>query len=181
MVYLPELDGGDGIIDEAFYSANMWVPKRAVNNQETFIRAATTRTENSRTGDIKEIALARVHKNHLIVARHLFTKEEWEERISTWRKQPLELLWERVSFGDRIDPRDTAQKQAWEAFAKAENGVLNLACGKGKTVLALKKIAQRRVPAIVIVNNKGLMDQWKERRKLNESPNTIRPNAEMCS
>ena len=163
MIYLPELDDGRKIIGQAFCSSNMWIPNQLISNQETFIRAATARTENFRTGDTKEICLARKHGNHLVVARHLFTEAEWEKRIGPWRSAAVKSQWDRVSFGHDISPRDRAQERAWEAFSETSNGILNLACGKGKTVMALKKIAQRQVPSIVIVNNKGLMDQWIER------------------
>tara|TARA_Y100000310_G_scaffold334995_1_gene415986 strand:+ start:16495 stop:17895 length:1401 start_codon:yes stop_codon:yes gene_type:complete len=162
MIYLPELDGGAGIIGEAFSSTSMWVPNEIITNREAFIRASTVRTENSHTGEVKVISLVHRQKNHLVVARHLFTHENWVKKIGSWTAPETEP-WEDISFGDKVIPRDKAQKEAWEVFSKAEHGVLNLACGKGKTVLALKKIAQRRAPAIVIVNNKGLMDQWKER------------------
>lgn len=163
MMYLPELDGGARILDEAFASASMWIPKSMVENRDAFIRATTVRTENSRTGEVKTISLAHSRKNHLVVARHLFTEEEWESRLGNWSIPAMEIFWDNFDFGDKISPRDKSQKEAWEAFSTAENGVLNLACGKGKTVMALKKIAQRGHPAIVIVNNRGLMDQWRER------------------
>jgi len=163
MLYLPEKDSGELIIDEAFSSASMWVPNSAVKNKEMFLRAARIRTENSRTGEVKTISLAHREMYHLVVARHLFSEEEWEQRLGNWTIPALELCWESVDFGSKITPRDAAQKEAWEAFAAADHGVLNLACGKGKTVLALNKIADRGVPAIVIVNNAGLMEQWKDR------------------
>ncbi|MAP23571.1 MAG: hypothetical protein CL582_21800 [Alteromonadaceae bacterium] len=163
MIYLPELDDGRKIIGRSFCSSNMWVPNQLISNQETFIRTATARTENFRTGTIKEICLVERRRNHLVVARHLFTKEEWKKRIGAWDSAVIEPQWEKVSFGGQISPRDPAQERAWEAFSTVSNGILNLACGKGKTVMALKKICQRQVPAIVIVNNKGLMDQWIER------------------
>jgi superfamily II DNA or RNA helicase len=37
-----------------------------------------------------------------------------------------------------------------------------LGCGKGKTKLALKKIAQRGVPTLVVVPDGGILEQWKE-------------------
>jgi superfamily II DNA or RNA helicase len=163
MMYLPEVDNGKLIIDNAFCSSNMWVPKSVISNMEAFIRAATIRSENSHTGEVRKIALARKDIYHIVVAKHLFSEEEWIKKLGNWSIPALELMWESVSFGGNITPRDTAQKEAWEAFSAAENGVLNLACGKGKTVLALRKIQQRGFPAIVIVNNSGLMEQWVDR------------------
>jgi superfamily II DNA or RNA helicase len=43
-------------------------------------------------------------------------------------------------------------------------GLLNLACGKGKTVMALAYSAYKQVPTIVIVHNTTLIDQWRDER-----------------
>lgn len=43
------------------------------------------------------------------------------------------------------------------------NGIVVHNCGKGKTCLALHYIAHKSVPALVIVNNTTLIDQWAER------------------
>lgn len=160
-VYFPEDDEGVSGKGTGFFASDMWVPIEALRNVEALLRAATFNTVNSRTGDITSIRLAKVRKNHVSVARHLFTLDEWAERIPPWVTP--ELKFESFDFGDRITPRSPAQELAWEVFSQADHGVLNLACGKGKTVLALKKIAQRGAPAVVIVNNSGLMEQWIDR------------------
>lgn len=160
-VYVPEEDGGLSGKGEAFLSSDMWVPLECLRNVEALLRAATFSTENTRTGDVTSIRLAEVCRNHVRVARHLFTRAEWLERIPPFIEP--EIHTESFDFGDKIVPRNPAQELAWDAFSKADHGVLNLACGKGKTVMALKKIAQRGVPAVVIVNNSGLMEQWIDR------------------
>lgn len=160
-VYFPEDDDGRSSKGRAIYSSEMWVPISAIRNIDALIRAATFNTVNNRTGEVTSVELASVKSNHVVVARHLFTKEEWEDRVPDISYP--ELQYDKFNFGDKIKPRSGAQERAWDAFAAADHGVLNLACGKGKTVMALKKIAQRGYPAIVIVNNTGLMEQWIER------------------
>jgi superfamily II DNA or RNA helicase len=66
-----------------------------------------------------------------------------------------------VVFEDRVVPRNEEQERAWRSLAINENGILNLGCGKGKTVLAVKKIAQKSVPTLVIVPDGGILEQWK--------------------
>jgi superfamily II DNA or RNA helicase len=66
-----------------------------------------------------------------------------------------------IEFTDLITPRNEEQERAWAALSAFDNGILNLGCGKGKTKLALKKIAQRRMPALVIVPDGGILDQWR--------------------
>ena len=160
-VYFPEDDGGLAGRGRAFLSSDMWIPLESVRNIDALLRAATFSTVNSRTGDVTSLQLAVVEKHHVRTARHLFSDSEWSEKIGEYVVP--EIAFEKFDFGDKIVPRSEAQERAWEAFSKAGNGVLNLACGKGKTVMALKKIAQRAVPAIVVVNNTGLMEQWIDR------------------
>ncbi len=159
--YSPEEDGGRAGKGTAFFSSDVWIPLEEIRNVNALMRAATFSTVNARTGETTSICLAQMRENHVIVARHLFTREEWVEKIG-----PLvtpKVKYETYDFGDKITPRNEAQEKAWEKFSQADHGVLNLACGKGKTVMALKKIAQRAYPAVVIVNNSGLMEQWIER------------------
>ena len=159
--YLPESDGGASLDGSVCCSASVWVPTSRLSNKHAFIRAATVSVVNDRTGNVTTVPLAQEVGDYVVIARHFFSKEVWLQKVESWEQ--VSLKYERFDFGDRIKPRDGDQLAAWEAFALRNHGVLNLACGKGKTVLALKKIAQRGHPAVVIVNNSGLMEQWKER------------------
>lgn len=53
------------------------------------------------------------------------------------------------------------QKPAWDQLKVNDDGILNLAPGKGKTILALHKVAQLKVPTLIVVNTSMLVDQWK--------------------
>lgn len=55
------------------------------------------------------------------------------------------------------------QQAALQTISRKEMGVIVAPPGSGKTVLALKMIAERQQPALVIVHRKQLMDQWSER------------------
>lgn len=59
--------------------------------------------------------------------------------------------------------RDQKQEDAFEAMRKNHNGILNLGCGKGKTVLALKRLVELGCPGLVVVHNTYLFDQWHTR------------------
>ena len=159
--YLPESDEGKALYGEVYRSASVWVPAQRITNKAAFIRAATISVVNDRTGNVTAVPLAEEVGDYIVIARHFFSEEEWVNKVGDLTD--VSLSYESFNFGDKIKPRNKDQAAAWEAFSKQSYGVLNLACGKGKTVLALKKIAQRGVPAVVIVNNSGLMDQWKER------------------
>lgn len=65
-----------------------------------------------------------------------------------------------AAFFVRHEPRDDDQKRAFDALHAAPGGILNLACGKGKTFLALKHAAEVGRPLLVVVHNSYLLDQW---------------------
>jgi superfamily II DNA or RNA helicase len=66
----------------------------------------------------------------------------------------------KAHFFVKNDPRDEDQRAANRAFASANGGILNLACGKGKTFLALKQAELLGCPLLVVVHNTFLMNQW---------------------
>jgi superfamily II DNA or RNA helicase len=161
LIYVPEQDGGEGAAGQTVLSADMWIPLELVANPQAVLRTAVVQTVNNRTGAVMQIQLARQERYHLVMSRHLHA--DWREKVQSWQEVDLSPTWDDVDFGDQINLRNAEQQAAWSKLQPARYGILNLACGKGKTVLALKKIADRRFPAIVIVNNEGLIDQWAER------------------
>ncbi len=65
-----------------------------------------------------------------------------------------------VSF--RGELREEQQK-AMEAFAEHNIGTLSATTAFGKTVFAIGMIARRKVNTLILVHNKALLEQWKER------------------
>lgn len=57
------------------------------------------------------------------------------------------------------------QQTAVDAFKNRNFGVLEAATGSGKTTMALALIAKRKQPTIIIVHNKALLFQWRDRVK----------------
>lgn len=55
---------------------------------------------------------------------------------------------------------DAEQEKAWQALAEADEGILNLACGRGKTVLAIKKAVLNGGPFLVVTNQLTTLNQW---------------------
>ena len=66
----------------------------------------------------------------------------------------------KVTF--RGDLREEQQK-AMEAFAEHNIGTLSATTAFGKTVFAIGMIAKRKVNTLILVHNKALLEQWKER------------------
>ncbi|MCI5164811.1 MAG: DEAD/DEAH box helicase [Candidatus Electrothrix sp. GM3_4] len=55
------------------------------------------------------------------------------------------------------------QQEAVQALSGHSFGVLEAGTGSGKTVMALKIIAERRQPTIILVHSRELLEQWMER------------------
>lgn len=55
------------------------------------------------------------------------------------------------------------QQDAVNALLSQRNGILHATTAFGKTVAAIGLIAQRNVNTLILVHNKALLDQWKER------------------
>ena len=55
------------------------------------------------------------------------------------------------------------QQKAMEAFAEHNIGTLSATTAFGKTVFAIGMIAKRKVNTLILVHNKALHEQWKER------------------
>jgi superfamily II DNA or RNA helicase len=71
-----------------------------------------------------------------------------------------------VAFEGSLRPEQARAKDAFLEAARdpmRRGGVLNLNTGAGKTVVALKIVAELGRKALVVVHKKFLMDQWAER------------------
>ena len=83
------------------------------------------------------------------------------------RSQPLEIEDCRRTLPDvDLTFRGTLkpfQRAAVNIMLSKDFGTLNAPTGSGKTVMALRIMAVRRQPALVIVHTKDLADQWVER------------------
>ena len=55
------------------------------------------------------------------------------------------------------------QQDAVDALLSQRNGILHATTAFGKTVAAIGLIAKRKVNTLILVHNKALLDQWKER------------------
>jgi superfamily II DNA or RNA helicase len=55
------------------------------------------------------------------------------------------------------------QQEAFKQLTLHKEGILNLAPGKGKTILALKRVAYDGVPTLIVVPDTGLITQWEQR------------------
>ena len=157
--------------DRAYLTNNLLLPKRFVN--ASVIKAALTFVLNDEepiidelSGEVigarpKTLKLWNETDNHVIVPRDFLPREQYQEFRCTFEAVPPPQF-ETVRIDDHIDLRDDEQRVAYEALLNNVSGTLNLSCGKGKTVIALKAAATFKVPTLVVVNTTALLEQWKE-------------------
>lgn len=157
--------------DKAYITNNVLLPKRFVN--ASVIKAALTFTLNDEEPILDEVTGEQIGvrskllrlwdetASHVIVPRDFLPTAQYPEfRCEFVEIPPPEF--EKVRIDDRIGLRDEEQVRAFEALLNHNSGTLNLSCGKGKTVIALKAAATFKVPTIVVVNTTALLEQWKE-------------------
>jgi len=144
--------------DTTYRSCFLWLPLSKINIAA--IKAACTVTGmDDRTKTEYEVPLYEETATHLVVPREFFPVEDLPPPVVECR-----LPGTPVQFEDNIVLREN-QMEAWTSLFRAKGGILNLGCGKGKTVCALKKIAYEGRAALVILPNTGLISQWRDEIK----------------
>lgn len=139
--------------DAGYWGRELWLPRshvndRAIRNSLTFVMEDESRIEAWRD-----------ERHHIVVPRETFPTDrlaELEFPIYDTRGRGYEEVW----FDDRFEARDQIQEDAWDALSATDHGVLNLACGRGKSGLALKKGAQLGGPILIVVSNTGTIEGW---------------------
>jgi superfamily II DNA or RNA helicase len=150
--------------DKGYFGKQLWLPKKHVN-----VRSLKSGLEFPvMDGEgISYLQLWRETEDHLVIPREFVPRDEYQHlSFPIVSVQPTQFR--HVSFKenitlDAVEPDKTVQRDAWPNITASKSGLLNLSCGAGKTVLALKLIAHRQVPALVVVNNTTLINQWRER------------------
>jgi len=156
----------------AFINSNLVLPKEGVHLAP--IRAALT----FQHGEIElfdevgepigtrpdELKLWDENRRHIIVPRDFIDSKNYHEfGFDFVDHRPLS--YPRADIQDSINLRDENQAAAFDALMSNEGGTLNLACGQGKTILALKQAGTLKVPTLIIVNTTALLEQWKQEVK----------------
>lgn len=144
--------------DKAYRGSMLWVPKALVPLDALEASLTYWFTEKTSSGEF--------------VARSVRVWEEEVHHIALPREFPQERVpcevidlappTERIGYNSTIRPRDEIQAAAMHAMRSSHSGILNLGCGRGKTVVGLDRIAFGQGPALVIVNDNGLLEQWHE-------------------
>lgn len=142
--------------DKAYVSDMLWLPKKLV--AEKAIKGALTYWDVKGNAAI-ERKLWTETRDHLICPREYIKPSQYAEFPFPFVDLTPKKFPE-ASFFVKHAPRDETQIKAYEALKNSWGGILNLACGKGKTFLALKHASDVGRPLLVVVHNSYLFDQW---------------------
>lgn len=154
-MYLTQMDPDTGYLRESFY-----VPKRHIPVDAT--KAALTFSTMEKK-EMRMLCLWSETRDHLVIPREFWEAGTMGFPVVDCRftSFPETRVTSRITL-DFKEPSQTTQKDAVEAMQASRGGILQLACGKGKTVCALELIAREKVPALIIVDNSHLVEQWQK-------------------
>jgi len=147
----PRLDS-----DKAYVAASLYLPRTRI--AEGPVRGALT-FGLDRSNEPRVLVIE--HPNHIEVPRAFLTRAQIEEEMGI----PVVDLRPKEFPGSSLRPRPGFQLRerqvpAWEVFSKAENGILHLACGAGKTIMGLYKAAHAGKATLIVSPQGAHLDNW---------------------
>lgn len=154
--------------DKAYITNNLALPKHGVNLAPVMTALTFVYGEEEIHDELGELVMVRPAelrlwqetRHHLIVPREFLNPRQYPQfGFEFIDQRPTEFP--HVDIEDRVDFRDEGQREAFRIMEANQSGTVNLACGKGKTFLALKLAARLQVPTMIVVNSTALLEQWK--------------------
>lgn len=148
--------------EKAYLGTQLWLPKKHVSTAR--LKAALEFEVSDKKGS-GYLQLWEDAPQHIGVPREFIPKKEYH-----LLKFPIIDLtptdFPKVKFKSHLvldikEPAKNRQKKAFKEFITHPNGLLNLSCGTGKTCIALHGIAHIGLNALIIVNQKTILEQWK--------------------
>lgn len=146
---------------KAYYNNVLWMPKTHVSEMQ--LRSSLT---YELTGDKDPYEAWNREAEHYLVPRNYLPN-------SILQSLPFPVVDARIkSFPsvhfksnvvlDFKNPGEHYQRDGVTALLAVDNGILCLRCGAGKSVCGIHAIHCTHVPGLIIVNEKGLAEQWVE-------------------
>lgn len=151
--------------DKGYLSNWLWVPKKYINVTGTKNVLAIPFYDPYKPGNTGFVYLWKESGDHLLVPRAF-----WDVRrlsYPVYDLRPTSYPSTGITSKIQLDYRegkptgDNVQQKSLEAMLASPGGILQLSCGKGKTVVALELITQLGVPALIVVPDTQLLEQWR--------------------
>lgn len=170
--------------DRGYLDTHLWVPRVFIDVEGT--KRALSYEFQGYGGTSQYVYLWQEAEHHLLLPRAFWPPAQLAFPVVDCRPRS----YQHVPFGSRIQldhlPQELGgsiqllptgrdvQQRSMAALMASPTGILQLACGRGKTVIALEKIARGQVPAIVMLDNTNLLYQWqKEAEDLLDIPGGV--------
>ena len=140
--------------DVAYQGRHLFLPKTKIRPEtlEGILTFGDDPTKGSRDLVVK-------HLEHTQVPRYTLTDHQLEKLGCRVVKAQPSFPKIKLSPKAVFRLRD-GQLEAWEALKEADRGILNLACGKGKTVMGWLKAAHEKVPTLIVSPQNAHLDNW---------------------
>lgn len=146
--------------DKGYLDSVLWVPKKHVNLEGTK-RALSFMFTDDR-GGVTTLELWKETRDHLLLPREFWEAGDLPFPVVDTRPREFEKIdFKSKIILDFLHPDKTTQRDALASLLSSRGGILQLACGKGKTIVALEFASRLQVPTLVIVGDTQLLDQWR--------------------
>lgn len=134
---------------------DLYIPKDKINGQT--LRGVLT---------FDETCLVQETRDFYIVPRETFRRSELED-LGIGDYDEYNFQYKKINLypkkGFSLLPH---QEEAWEALKNIDTGgILNLACGKGKTIMGLYLAAYLKVPTLIVSSQKAHLENWEAELK----------------
>jgi len=159
--------------DTAYIDTWLWVPKKGLNVEGTKGALSFVFPDPYSKSKERHVNLWKETDDHLLVPRAFWDPKSLPYRVVDLRpvtfpevdiqsKIQLDHRWREVD-GERIlqPTGGSVQQESLGTLLDSTGGGLQLACGKGKTIVFLELVAQKKVPALIVVPDTQLMEQWR--------------------
>jgi superfamily II DNA or RNA helicase len=143
--------------DKGYRNSHLWLPKSKAKNLQGLKAVLTFERE----GHTPLFAWEETD-THLVVPREFIPPEKWDD-LSFEMVDRVSWDFPKTEFYATSTLREPIQTLAFAAMMESGSGIVSLACGLGKTVLALHASAATGMQTMIVVNTEDLAHQWKTR------------------
>ena len=145
--------------DKGYRDTWLWLPKSKIS-EKTLKNSLEYTYSTGKTDQV--LRMWKEEPHHLLVPREFIDISTLDyEVIDLVPEFPKVELTSSVQL-DALHPERNAQQKAFDDLVNARGGVLNLACGAGKTVLFLHAAAHWGEPLLIINDKEHILVQWRE-------------------
>ena len=146
----------------------LWVPKKFTSVESVRGALSFEFPDSYNEKKARLVYLWKETDHHILVPRHFWRTTDIPYRVVDLRPQhyaktgvtSVIKLDHRMRDGVLVPDGNDVQQKSMRALLSEPEGTLQLACGKGKTVIALELITVLQVPTLIVLPDTSLLEQW---------------------